>query len=63
LRRSATWPVLDEHGTQILARGVRQLLIGDDGQLGVFELVLIRKDAGERQGGEKQRGQDLETHI
>jgi hypothetical protein len=57
-RRSAARPVLDEHCTQTFAGHVRQLVIGDDGHLGVLELRLIRKDAAKRQGGEKQRTQD-----
>src|SRR5262245_28523845 len=51
--RSAARPVLDQHCTQTFAGNVRQLVLVDEGHLGV--LRLIREDAAERQGGDKPR--------
>jgi len=56
--RSAARPVLDEHCTQTLAGHVRQLVLLDEGHLGVLKLRLIREDASERQCGDKQRTED-----
>src|ERR1700716_1012837 len=56
--RSAARPVLDEHCTQTFAGHVRQLVLVDEGHLGVLKLRLIGEDAAERQGGDKQRTED-----
>src|SRR6202035_6119874 len=50
-RRIAARAVLDEHALDALAGNVRQLVLVDEGHLGVLRLRRIRKDAAERQGG------------
>ena len=47
-----------EHALDALAGDVRQLVLVDQGHLGVLLLRLIREDAAERQGGDKQRTED-----
>ena len=61
--RCAARPVLDEHCTQTFAGHVRQLVLVDEGHLGVLELRLIREDAAERQGGDKQRTGGTEVIV
>ena len=53
--RSGARPVLDEHGPQALAGHVRQLVLGDQGHLGVLLRRRLREGAAERQGGDKQQ--------
>src|ERR1700691_1616614 len=50
--------VFDEHALDALAGNVRQLVLVDEGHLGVLRLRRIREDAAERQGGDKQRIED-----
>src|SRR5881396_186278 len=57
-RRVAARAVFDEHALDALAGNVRQLVLVDEGHLGVLRLRLIRKDAAEWQGGNKQRTED-----
>src|SRR6266851_1226794 len=47
--------VFDEHALDALAGYVRQLMLANEGHLGVLRLRRIREDAAERQGGDKQR--------
>src|SRR4030095_13925303 len=54
-RRVAARAVFDEHALDALAGNVRQLVLVDEGHLGVLRLWRIRKDAADRQGGDKQR--------
>ena len=54
-RRVAARAVFDEHALNALAGNVRQLVLVDEGHLGVLRLRCIREDASERQGGDKQR--------
>src|SRR5438552_747383 len=54
-RRVAARAVFDEHALDALAGNVRQLVLVDEGHLGVLRLWHIREDAAERQGGDKQR--------
>src|SRR6188768_3975917 len=56
--RGAARAVLDEHALDALAGNVRQLVLVDEGHLGVLLLRRIGEDAAERQGGEKQRTED-----
>src|SRR5437667_7411726 len=55
VRRVAARAVFDEHALDALAGNVRQLVLVDEGHLGVLRLRLIGEDAAERQGGDKQR--------
>jgi len=57
-RRVAARAVFDEHALDAFAGNVRQLVLVDEGHLGVLRLRRIRKDAAERQGGDKQRTED-----
>src|SRR5438876_3363031 len=57
-RRVAARAVFDEHALDALAGNVRQLVLVDEGHLGVLRLRLIGEDAAERQGGDKQRTED-----
>ena len=54
-RRVAARAVFDEHTLDALAGDIRQLVLVDEGHLGVLLLRRIREDAAERQGGDKQR--------
>src|SRR5438876_9995700 len=54
-RRVAARAVFDEHALDALAGNVRQLVLVDEGHLGVLRLRRIGEDAAERQGGDKQR--------
>ena len=54
-RRVAARAVFDEHALDALAGNVRQLVLVDEGHLGVLLLRRIGEDPAERQGGEKQR--------
>src|SRR5262249_27359753 len=56
--RIAARAIFDEHALDTLARNVRQLVLVDEGHLGVLRLGRIREDAAERQGGDKQRTKD-----
>src|SRR5216684_8582045 len=47
-----------DHALDALAGDVRQLVLVDEGHLGVLLLRRIREDAAERQGGDKQRTED-----
>ena len=55
-RRVAARAVFDEHALDALAGNVRQLVLVDEGHLGVLRLRRIREDAAERQRGDKNRG-------
>src|SRR5262249_33753365 len=57
-RRVAARAVFDEHALDALAGNVRQLVLVDEGHLGVLRLRRLREDAAERQGGDKQRTED-----
>src|SRR5438552_702459 len=57
-RRVAARAVFDEHALDALAGNVRQLVLVDEGHLGVRRLRRIGEDAAERQGGDKQRTED-----
>src|SRR5215831_182758 len=57
-RRVAAWAVFDEHALDALAGNVRQLVLVDEGHLGVLRLRRLREDTAERQGGDKQRIED-----
>src|SRR6266436_8528064 len=57
-RRVAAPAVFDEHALDALAGNVRQLVLVDEGHLGVLLLRRIREDAAQRQGGDKQRTED-----
>src|SRR5437773_161924 len=57
-RRVAARAVFDEHALDALARNVRQLVLVDEGHLGVLRLRRIGEDAAERQGGNEQRTED-----
>src|ERR1700730_9442911 len=57
-RRVAARAVFDEHALDALAGNVRQLVLVDEGHLGVLLLWRLREDAAERQGGDKQRTED-----
>src|SRR4029079_15277597 len=57
-RREAARAVFDEHALEALAGNVRQLVLVDEGYLGVLRLRRIREDAAERQGGDKQQTED-----
>src|SRR5260370_35792255 len=50
--------VLGEHALDALAGNVRQLVLVDEGHLGILRLRRIREDAAERHGGDKQRTED-----
>src|SRR4029077_2215763 len=52
-RRVAARAVFDEHALDALAGNVRQLVLVDEGHLGVLRLRRFREDAAERQGGDK----------
>src|SRR4030088_2481603 len=54
-RRVTARAIFDEHTLDALAGDVRQLVLVDEGHLGVLLLRRIREDAAERQGGDKQR--------
>src|SRR5437879_10874851 len=54
-RRVAARAVFDEHALDALAGNVRQLVLVDEGHLGVLRLRRIGEDAAERQGGDEQR--------
>src|SRR5262245_48476597 len=56
--RVAARPVFDEHALDALAGNVRQLVLVDEGHLGVLRIRRICEDAAERQGGGKQRTED-----
>jgi len=56
--RIAARAVFDEHALDALAGTVRQLVLVDEGHLGVLRLGRIRKDAAKRQSGDKQRTED-----
>src|SRR5436190_16107992 len=58
-RRVAARAVFDEHALDALAWNVRQLVLVDEGHLGVLRLRRIREDAAEWQGGDKQRTEPL----
>src|SRR5437879_12790751 len=57
-RRVAARAVFDEHALDALAGNVRQLVLVDEGHLGVLLLRRIREDVAERQGDDKQRTED-----
>src|SRR2546426_10507069 len=57
-RRVAARAVFEEHALDALAGNVRQLVLVDEGHLGVLRLRRIGEDAAERQGGDKQRRED-----
>src|SRR5229473_7661273 len=57
-RRVTARAIFDEHTLDALAGDVRQLVLVDEGHLGVLLLRRIREDAAERQGGDKQRTED-----
>src|SRR5882762_468283 len=57
-RRETARAIFDEHALDALAGNVRQLVLVDEGHLGVLLLRRIREDAAERQGGDKQRIED-----
>src|SRR5919204_1776150 len=57
-RRVAARAVFDEHALDALAGNVRQLVLVDEGHLGVLRLRRIREHAAERQRGDKQRTED-----
>src|SRR6516164_4703522 len=54
-RRVAAGAVFDEHTLDALAGNVRQLVLVNEGHLGVLRLRRICEDAAERQNGVKQR--------
>src|ERR1700739_1337996 len=54
--------VFDEHALDPLAGTVRQLVLVDEGHLGVLFLRRIREGAAERQGGDKQ-GTEGAVHV
>src|ERR687888_1947703 len=56
--RVAARAIFDEHTLDALAGNVRQLVLVDEGHLGVLLLRRIREDAAERQGDDKQRIED-----
>ena len=56
--RIAARAVFDEHALHALAGNVRQLVLVDEGHLGILLLRLICQSATERQGGDKQRIED-----
>ena len=56
--RVAARAVFDEHALDALAGNVRQLVLVDEGHLGVIRLRRIREGAAKRQGGDKQRTED-----
>src|SRR6516162_8283999 len=53
-RRVAARAIFDEHALDALAGNVWQLMLVDEGHLGVLRLGRIREDAAERQGRDKQ---------
>src|SRR5262245_41979114 len=57
-RRVAARAVFDEYALDALAGNVRQLVLVDEGHLGVLRLRRLREDAAERRGGDKQRTED-----
>src|SRR5215469_9259566 len=57
-RRVTAWAVFDEDAFDALAGNVRQLVLVDEGHLGVLLFRRIREDTGERHGGGKQRTED-----
>src|SRR5919108_3620768 len=57
-RRVAGRAVFDEHALDALAGNVRQLVLVDEGHLGVLRRRRSGEDAAERQGGDKQRTED-----
>jgi hypothetical protein len=50
--------IFDENALDALARNVRQLVLVDEGHLGILRLRRLREDAAEWQGGDKQRTED-----
>jgi len=54
-RRIAARAVFDENAPDALAGSVRQLVLVDEGHLGILRLRRIREDVAERQGGDKHR--------
>ena len=58
VRVAAALAVFDEHALDALAGTVRQLVLVDEGHLGVLRLRRLREGAAERQGGDKQRIED-----
>src|SRR5260221_4935616 len=57
-RRVAAPAVFDEHALDALAGNVRQLVLVDEGHLGLLRLRRIGEDAAKRQGGDEQRTED-----
>src|SRR5262249_13149209 len=57
-RRVAARAVFDEYALDALAGNVWQLVLVDEGHLGVLRLRRLREDAAERQGGDKHRTED-----
>src|SRR5262249_13461209 len=57
-RRVAAWAVFDEHAFDALAGNGRQLVLVDEGDLGVLRRRRIREDAATRKRGDKQRTED-----
>src|SRR6516165_6502953 len=57
-RRVAARAVFDEHALDALAGNVRQLVLVDEGHLGVLRLLRFGEYAAEQQGGDKQRTED-----
>src|ERR671922_944716 len=57
-RRVAARAVFDEHALDAFAGNVRQLVLVDEGHLGVLLLRRIGEDAAERQDGDKERTED-----
>jgi hypothetical protein len=53
--RIAARALFDEDALDALAWNVRQLVLVDEGHLGVLRLRHIREDSAEWQGGDKQR--------
>jgi len=54
-RRIAARAVFNQHALDALAGNVGQLVLVEQGHLGVLRLRRLREDAAERQGGDKQR--------
>src|SRR5258706_6759694 len=57
-RRVAARAVFHENALDTLAGNVRQLVLVDEGDLGVLRLRRIREQAAKRQDGEKQQTED-----
>ena len=53
--RIAARAVFDEHALDAFARNIGQLVLVDEGHLGVVRLRRIREAAAERQRGDNQR--------